>query len=314
MRRLLLLFFLTPVLAQHVVAPGETLFSIARRYGLSVEELARLNGLQDPDRIHPGQVLRLSGEERRILPKGEVRLGGLWVGQATLVRVAGYKEGEVRAFGRTFPLALSQEGLLGYLGVPALEKPGVHRVEFFLEGGRFPFDLEVHPVSYPREVIPLTPGLKARMDPNTLREEREKVIASCRFRPGLPLQFRPPLEKMQITSPFGTRRRYGEGGWTYHEGMDLKAEVGVPVRTAAEGVVVLSEPLFVRGEAVVLDHGLGVCTGYWHLSARKVRLGERVKPGQVIGLVGSTGLSTGPHLHFEVRVAGLPVDPGGFLR
>jgi len=314
MRRLLLLFLLAPALAQHVVAPGETLFSIARRYGLSVEELARLNGLKDPDRIRVGQVLRLYREEVLPLPRGEARLEGLWVGRAALVRVTGYKAGEVRAFGRVFPLAPSGEGLLGYLGVPALEAPGAHRVELVLDGASHPLDLRVQPLPYGREVIPLTPSLQARMDPQTLRRERERVLAACRFRPGLPLRFLPPLERMEVTSPFGTRRRYGDGDWTYHEGMDLRAPEATPVRAAADGVVVLSERLSVRGEAVVLDHGLGVCTGYWHLSARAVRAGERVRAGQVIGRVGSTGLSTGPHLHFEVRVAGLPVDPAGFLR
>ncbi|RTH32435.1 M23 family metallopeptidase, partial [Thermus scotoductus] len=79
------------------------------------------------------------------------------------------------------------------------------------------------------------------------------------------------------------------------------------------GVVVLSERLRVRGEAVILSHGMGLCTGYWHLSERRVRVGERVKGGQVIGLLGSTGLSTGPHLHLEVRLFGIPVDPAPFF-
>jgi len=69
----------------------------------------------------------------------------------------------------------------------------------------------------------------------------------------------------------------------------------------------------VRGEAVVVAHGMGLCTGYWHLASRQVRVGEEVRPGQVLGRLGSTGLSTGPHLHLEVRLRGVPVDPAPFF-
>jgi len=85
------------------------------------------------------------------------------------------------------------------------------------------------------------------------------------------------------------------------------------VRAVADGRVVLSERLKVRGEAVVLAHGAGLCTGYWHLSERRVRVGEEVRAGEVLGLLGSTGLSTGPHLHLEVRLFGVPVDPAPFF-
>ena len=75
------------------------------------------------------------------------------------------------------------------------------------------------------------------------------------------------------------------------------------------GTVVLAEPLQVRGQVVILDHGLGVFTGFWHLSRIDVAEGQLVGRGEVIGLVGNTGLSTGPHLHWEMRVLGVPVDP-----
>jgi murein DD-endopeptidase MepM/ murein hydrolase activator NlpD len=75
------------------------------------------------------------------------------------------------------------------------------------------------------------------------------------------------------------------------------------------GTVALAEPLQVRGNAVILDHGLGVLTGFWHLSQIDVSPGEQVAKGQVVGLVGNTGLSTGPHLHWEMRVLSVPVDP-----
>jgi murein DD-endopeptidase MepM/ murein hydrolase activator NlpD len=73
--------------------------------------------------------------------------------------------------------------------------------------------------------------------------------------------------------------------------------------------VALAEPLQVRGNVVILDHGLGVYSGFWHLSQIDVAAGQTVGEGEVVGLVGNTGLSTGPHLHWEMRVLDVPVDP-----
>ena len=75
------------------------------------------------------------------------------------------------------------------------------------------------------------------------------------------------------------------------------------------GTVVLAEPLQVRGQVIILDHGWGVFTGFWHLSQIDVQVGQVVSRGEIIGLVGNTGLSTGAHLHWEMQVAGVPVDP-----
>jgi murein DD-endopeptidase MepM/ murein hydrolase activator NlpD len=112
------------------------------------------------------------------------------------------------------------------------------------------------------------------------------------------------------TSPYGSRRTYGKDPTlSAHAGEDFSAPFGTPVYAPAAGQVVLAETLFVRGNAIVLDHGNGVFTGYWHLSELDVELGEAVAPGQLLGKVGSTGLSTGAHLHWELRIAGMAVDP-----
>ena len=114
----------------------------------------------------------------------------------------------------------------------------------------------------------------------------------------------------EASSPFGSRRTYGgDSAITAHAGEDYAVPAGTRVLAPAAGRVVLAEPLFVRGNAVVLDHGRGVFTGYWHLEAIGVKAGERVAAGQSLGAVGSTGLSTGAHLHWEMRVAGVAVDP-----
>lgn len=112
------------------------------------------------------------------------------------------------------------------------------------------------------------------------------------------------------TSGFGSRRTYGnDPTLSAHAGEDISAIAGTQVYAPAAGTVVLAEKLFVRGNAIVLDHGNGVFTGYWHLSALDVTVGQTVKTGDPLGKVGSTGLSTGAHLHWEMRVAGVAVDP-----
>ncbi len=112
-----------------------------------------------------------------------------------------------------------------------------------------------------------------------------------------------------VSSYFGSRRSYGGSYNSYHSGVDFRAATGTPVRVPAAGTVILAEDLTVRGNAIIIDHGWGVLTGYWHLSRIEVEEGERVNQGQIIGRVGNTGLSTGAHLHWQIWVDGTPVDP-----
>ncbi len=98
-----------------------------------------------------------------------------------------------------------------------------------------------------------------------------------------------------------------------HTGIDIGAGYGAPVHAAATGVVVTAGVISGYGNAVVIDHGDGIATLYGHLSRFAVRTGQRVDVGQTVGAVGNTGNSTGPHLHFEVRVRGVPVDPMAYL-
>ncbi|GAB6063313.1 M23 family metallopeptidase [Deferrisoma palaeochoriense] len=120
--------------------------------------------------------------------------------------------------------------------------------------------------------------------------------------------FRLPAEG-PVSSPFGVRRVYNGERRGYHSGLDIAAPRGAPVRAAERGVVALADDLFYTGRTVFLDHGLGLFTAYFHLDEIRVREGQPVEPGEVIGLVGSTGRSTGPHLHWGAYLAGLKADP-----
>jgi murein DD-endopeptidase MepM/ murein hydrolase activator NlpD len=116
-----------------------------------------------------------------------------------------------------------------------------------------------------------------------------------------------------ISSPFGMRMHPIFHTMRMHTGIDIGAAYGAPVRASARGIVVTAGVITGYGNAIVVDHGGGLATLYGHLSRFAVRSGQEVAAGQTIGAVGNTGNSTGPHLHFEVRVRGVPVDPMGYL-
>ncbi len=121
-----------------------------------------------------------------------------------------------------------------------------------------------------------------------------------------------PMES-KITSAFGTKRVFNGVLKSYHSGTDFRAAVGTPLMAANAGKVVLVKNRFFAGNSVIIDHGQGIYTGYYHMSQFKVKKGDMVERGEVIGLAGATGRVTGPHLHFAVHVAGVGVDPMQFL-
>ncbi|MDE3096470.1 MAG: M23 family metallopeptidase [Chloroflexota bacterium] len=113
-----------------------------------------------------------------------------------------------------------------------------------------------------------------------------------------------------ITSPFGIGRSYnGAPVTSHHSGLDIGVPEGTPIKAAASGRVAFAGMLTTRGNTVMIDHGLGVFTGYSHLSRIEVTVGQDVTQGQVIGAAGHTGVATGPHLHWELIVGGVDVDP-----
>ncbi len=112
---------------------------------------------------------------------------------------------------------------------------------------------------------------------------------------------------------FGERRIYNGVPRSVHTGLDFTAPAGEPVAAANAGKVALASHLYFGGKTVILDHGRGVFTSYGHMSKLLVRRGDLVSKGTVVGLVGSTGRSTGPHLHWGVRVGGARVDPRSLL-
>ena len=128
-----------------------------------------------------------------------------------------------------------------------------------------------------------------------------------------PMCFEWPLKKenrKRISSPFGWQRVYNGTPLRHHSGLDIAAATGTPVYATADGYVILAhDDLFYTDGTVLIEHGSGVQTGYSHLSKVKVKTGDKVKQGDVVGLVGQTGRATGPHLHFTLAWENIRVAP-----
>lgn len=122
-----------------------------------------------------------------------------------------------------------------------------------------------------------------------------------------------PVDQPYLSSSFGWRRHPVTGRHTIHEGLDFAAPRGTPIVAASGGVVTEARYVPGYGKLVEISHGNGLVTRYAHASSIGVKLGEVVTKGQQIATVGSTGRSTGPHLHYEVRIAGHPLDPTLFM-
>jgi murein DD-endopeptidase MepM/ murein hydrolase activator NlpD len=136
-------------------------------------------------------------------------------------------------------------------------------------------------------------------------------------RPGLgDVRFTPSLWPVigHISGSFGERLDPFSGEGAFHTGVDISSEYGDPMRATADGVVVAVEARAGYGRLVVVDHPFGISTWYGHLSRFNTRPGTFVKRGDVIGFVGMSGRVTGPHVHYEVRIRGTPVNPWRYLR
>ncbi len=133
-----------------------------------------------------------------------------------------------------------------------------------------------------------------------------------RLMPHLPLRY-PLSGELTVSSPFGYRPDPFLGRPALHPGVDLVQPYGSTIKATAIGRVIHAGPMGGYGNAVDIDHGNGIVTRYGHMAQVLVSEGQTVKAGEPIGVLGSTGRSTGPHLHYEVRVDGEPVDPERFL-
>ncbi|MBA3470506.1 MAG: M23 family metallopeptidase [Herpetosiphonaceae bacterium] len=168
---------------------------------------------------------------------------------------------------------------------------------------------------YPAERVVLPPEVNDSIANNQAKVDAERAMVNAIWPIVTPQKlwrgrFILPANGRMV-SEFGTRRAYNDGPYSsYHEGLDIANVTGTPVVATGRGRVVLAQDdLIVRGGAVILDHGLGIHTGYWHLDKVLAKEGAIVEQGDVIGLMGTKGFSTAPHVHWDLRIGGLNVSP-----
>ncbi|MBL0769967.1 M23 family metallopeptidase [Sphingopyxis sp. XHP0097] len=131
---------------------------------------------------------------------------------------------------------------------------------------------------------------------------------------GVSVPSRRPIEQMSLSSSYGMRVHPITGRVARHNGIDIPAPHGTPIYATADGIVGRAQRLGGYGNYVEIEHGNAIQTRYGHMSSYIVKSGQQVKKGEIIGYVGSTGRSTGNHLHYEVRIEGAPVNPMPFVR
>jgi peptidase M23-like protein len=227
--------------------------------------------------------------------------------------------------GRPLALFATGHGVAALIGIDLDVRPGpigwrVTRPSVAKNGGALAAGaVTVQPRTFPSQQLTLPKGM-VDLDATTLaRVESERGDLRAALAAGASERlwrgpFRIPVEGGQPTGGFGLRRLINGQPRSPHTGYDWAAPVGTPVLAANAGRAALVTEHFFAGHNVVVDHGLGLFTLYYHLTETRVAPGESVATGQIIGTVGATGRVTGPHLHFAVLLNGARVDPEALLR
>ena len=321
-----------------MLAPGQSSLELALLRGINPWSLTAANALSATWRALPGEVLQLPGEGQSgpgALPDKIQAINleplPLIQGKTVVLKVSGQAGLSLSASlaEQAFEFFPQEGGYVALQGIHAMTEPGFYPlrlkvtypmeapgeaafIEFsqavFIRSGDYPFD---PPLSVSSETLdPAVTGPEDELWQSLgLPATPEKMWQGLFESPVLP----------QLTncwtSLFGSRRSYNGSPYLYfHSGLDFCGTIGTELYAPAAGKVVFAGPLTVRGNATVIDHGWGVYSAYDHQSEIFVEGGDLVKQGQLIGLGGATGRVTGPHLHWEVWVGGVQVDPVDWLQ
>ncbi len=311
--------------------PDQSLLELAVLNGTDSWTLLSNNQHDRSTDLVPGDVIRVPGEAdpgSGALPPdiSAVDITGLTQGQTSQIEITGTFGAVLQGSLMDHPLNFFPELENRYValqGVHALAEPGLYPLNIngnlpdgsnlnftqavLISAGDFLFDIPLN--VDPATLDPATTGPEDKIWRDLSSQVSPKKLWQGVF--FLPVE---PVFADCYASRFGSRRSYNGSEYSYyHTGLDYCGQVGDPIYAAAAGEVVFAGPLTVRGNATMIDHGLGVFSAYMHQSEILVSVGDRVEQGQIIGKVGNTGRVEGPHLHFEVLVGGVPVDPLDWL-
>jgi murein DD-endopeptidase MepM/ murein hydrolase activator NlpD len=324
-----------PLKTRITAAKGETLLELAVKQGSDPWSLASVNKLSGTWDTLPGDVLysptgnsegNATGLPSAFL-SADIQPLPLIQGSTEVIRVRVQEGASLSGMLVDMPLHFFQGNgeQVALQGVHALLAPGTYPLLLeatFADGSKQSFQqmLLVTSGGYSSEDIPLNDP--SFIDPAVTEPELKNVIALTT--PSTPTRYwteaftSPATDPNCFTSHYGTRRTYkviSSDSETpgFHTGLDFCGGEGLQIFAPAPGVVVFAAPLTVRGNATIIDHGWGVYSGFWHQSQILVNVGETVQQGQVVGVVGGTGRVTGAHLHWEVWVNGIQVNPIDWL-
>lgn len=308
---------------------GETILEASIKTDDSPWSLLHQNQVYSSFNIVPGEFL-YSTDENTSAPTMLAGVSDIWINQLPLVQGETFQMGIKTESAIPVNGTLNSEDLVfhseddeiffSFHGIHAMEETGPVLLELSVEtaeGNLHEFEQLILLVSgnYGDESIRVDDEY---LDQTTIENEDNylrpfiNTISPDKLWEG---RFIYPVDEPCPTSPFGLRRDYNNGKlFFYHTGLDFRVcAPNLNIYATAPGIVVLAEELIIRGNYVLIDHGWGIYSSYVHLSEINVSVGDRVEPGDIIGLIGSTGRSTGPHLHFEIIIAGIPVNPMTWL-
>lgn len=252
-----------------------------------------LNTVVIPSEIHPGDAFLVKVKDTGTLPEASFKARNLLFSE----------------WGDGCYVAIGAVGLK--------TRPGTYNIIIKAGKEKSKVSLNVKPAKFP--VIRITlPEKKVFLSPEDLEraEQEERLLMSIWQKISEKLwdgSFIYPIEN-ELSTQFGTKRIINKKKISVHGGLDMRGKEGDEIRASNSGNVILAEGLFFGGNTIILDHGHGIYTIYMHLSEFNIKQGDAVSKGDIIGFVGSTGRSSGPHLHFGVKVFDISVNPVTFLK
>lgn len=230
-----------------------------------------------------------------------VQLGEL---QARIMRLDAQSERLAKLAGEKKPMSEKAET------IAPIVSPTTRKVESANRGGPLVLNAPITELDLQQKITETM--AKIDFDTEYLSDIEAKLLQQSVLKDMLPN--RSPINAAFNSSSYGWRIDPFNGNKAFHEGLDFSADTGAPIYAAAGGIVSTAEHTSDYGNIVKVDHGSGLETRYAHASKLMVKVGDRVEKGQIVALVGTTGRSTGPHLHYEIRLNGNALDPRKYLK